>query len=165
MYFSASTTSFPCLQRVRCVFVCARLLCRFHCGSPAFIWTVFCITTIASSHSICETQAAWTKERKERDGWGQERKDWNGKEVKEKRDKKGTRRNRKVEKGLRGRGQVSAVNSDSTVSENSELGAIFIHTVRVELFIVCTVCFCHYMWPCVCISLCMLKHTCLAAHM
>lgn len=65
--------------------------------------------------------------------------------MKEKRDKKGTRRNRKVEKGLRGRGQVSAVNSDSTVSENSELDAIFIHTVRVELFIVCTVCLCHYM--------------------
>lgn len=51
-------------QKCSCVHA---FLYRFHCGSPAFIWTVFCITTIAASHSICETQAAWTKEEK-RDG-------------------------------------------------------------------------------------------------
>lgn len=85
--------------------MCACLWCLFHCGSPAFIWNVFCITAIAASLSICGTQVGGTKAEKGR----------GVSERMEAREKgRGTidkmcKRKKKTWAGIRGGGWISAI--------------------------------------------------------
>lgn len=149
----------------------ACLLCHFHCGNLAFIWTVFCITTIAASHSICETRAAWTKEERREGGWGEEGEiemRRGGEEIDKKIDKKSKR---KYRERIRGKGQVSAVTVDLTVwLQSSKLSTVFINQTFLKwncLFDPSVYSMVHslnYMTMCLCMS-CMLWHICLAGHM